>query len=109
MRFYLLAWRRSFDFSGCSSKQEFWWFFLVHALVSLVCILADVAMKSWLDATYGILSLIPTLSAIARRLHDSGKSVYWGFVFFVPIAGPFWLVYLLAQPTLTPMTEEASA
>lgn len=111
MQFYILAWKRSFDFSGDSSRQEFWWFLLVHIVVTVVCIWADVglAMGGWFDVSYSVLSLVPTLAAIVRRLHDIGKSGLWGWVFIVPIIGPFWLAYLLAQPTLTHMTEEASA
>jgi len=107
MQLYLLVWRRSFDFSGRSSKHEFWWFFLVHLIVTLLCIWGDIVMGLWLDTIYSVTSIIPMLSAIARRLHDSGKSGYWGFVFLVPIVGPFWLVYLLVQPSSERFSKEA--
>lgn len=101
MRFYFLAWKRSFDFHGYSSREEFWMFMLVHTLVTIGCVLADIStsMVTWLDVSYSIFSFIPTVSATVRRLHDINKTGYWGLVFFIPIVGPFWLIYLLMQPT----------
>ncbi|MCG9783756.1 DUF805 domain-containing protein [Vibrio brasiliensis] len=108
MKFYLLAWTRSFDFSGCSSRQEFWVFIMVHTLVSIGCIAIDIETNTviWLDTIYSVLSLIPTLSVTVRRLHDINKSGYWGLVFLLPAIGPFWLVYLLVQPTKAHRCEE---
>jgi uncharacterized membrane protein YhaH (DUF805 family) len=81
---------------------------LFHILITIVCIAVDITanMNTWFDTIYGILSFIPILSSIARRLHDSGKSGYWGVVFLIPAIGPFWLIYLLARPTLTQDLEE---
>ncbi len=59
--FYLLAWRRYFDFSGFSSRKEFWMFMWVHLLVTLMCIALDVRLDdmTWLDMGYGVASAIP--------------------------------------------------
>jgi uncharacterized membrane protein YhaH (DUF805 family) len=81
---------------------------LFHILITIVCIAVDITanMNTWFDTIYGILSFIPILSSVARRLHDSGKSGYWGVVFLIPAIGPFWLIYLLARPTLIQDLEE---
>jgi uncharacterized membrane protein YhaH (DUF805 family) len=111
MQFYILAWQRSFDFSGHTSRNTFWMFMLIHILITILCIIVDIAanMATWFDTLYGILSFIPMLSAIVRRLHDTGKSGYWGFVFLVPAVGMLWLIYLLIQPTQTHDLEEQLA
>jgi len=103
MNYYFLAWKRSLDFSGCSSRKECWMFLLIHTLVSIGCIAADIAlnMTTWFDTIYSVISFIPMLSVIIRRLHDINKPGYWVLVFFIPIIGPFWLIYLLTQTTNT--------
>lgn len=72
---------------------------LIHLLVTLGCISIDIALNTWFDITYSILSFIPTISAVIRRLHDIHKSGYWGLAFLVPIIGPFILLYWLLQPS----------
>ncbi|MGV2704844.1 UNVERIFIED_CONTAM: DUF805 domain-containing protein [Aeromonas salmonicida] len=97
--FYLLAWCRYFDFSGFSSRKEFWMFMWVHLLVTLMCIVLDVHLNdmTWLDMGYGGASAIPVVALVARRLHDIDRSGWWGCVFFVPVIGPFVLIYFLSQ------------
>ncbi|MDH1508037.1 DUF805 domain-containing protein [Aeromonas caviae] len=34
---------------------------------------------------------------VVRRLHDIDRSGWWGCVFFVPVIGPFVLLYFLSQ------------
>ncbi|KTA83189.1 DUF805 domain-containing protein [Aeromonas salmonicida] len=97
--FYLLAWRRYFDFSGFSSRKEFWMFMWVHLLVTLMCIALDVRLDdmTWLDMGYSVASAIPVVALVVRRLHDIDRSGWWGCVFFVPVIGPFVLIYFLSQ------------
>ncbi|MFA7259468.1 MAG: DUF805 domain-containing protein [Aeromonas bestiarum] len=93
--FYLLAWRRYADFSGRSSRKEFWMFMLV----TLMCIALDVGINglSGLEVGYSVVSTIPMVAVIVRRLHDIDRSGWWGWIFFVPGVGPFALIYLLAR------------
>ncbi|WP_295893340.1 DUF805 domain-containing protein [uncultured Vibrio sp.] len=97
MLIYFLTWKRSFDFSGRSSRKEFWVFILVHVMVTIGLIAIDITMNTWLDMLYSAMSLVPTISAIIRRLHDTDKSGYWIWIFLAPIVGPFILLYLLIQ------------
>ncbi|MCE0495564.1 DUF805 domain-containing protein [Vibrio salinus] len=100
MRFYFLAFKRGFDFSGCSCRREFWMFMLVNLFITFVFIAVDIVFNVEMpDMAYSIVSFIPMLAAIVRRLHDINKSGYWGFIFLLPVIGPFWLLYLLMQPT----------
>ncbi|MDM5089143.1 DUF805 domain-containing protein [Aeromonas bestiarum] len=34
---------------------------------------------------------------MVRRLHDTDRSGWWGWIFFVPGVSPFLLIYLLAR------------
>lgn len=102
MPFYLLAyvsaWQRYFDFTGRSTRKEFWLFFLLHFVVTVLFIAVDIYFPQfgWGDLIYGVVSFIPMVAIIVRRLHDSGRTGWWGWVFVVPVIGPFWLIYLLA-------------
>ncbi|UUM33037.1 DUF805 domain-containing protein [Vibrio japonicus] len=104
MSFYLLAWQRYLDFTGRASRKEFWMFFLVHFVVTLLFIALDIAWPQfgWADLIYGIVSMLPMVAIIVRRLHDTCRSGWWGWVFVVPAIGPFWLIYLLALDSQEP-------
>lgn len=108
MAFYLNAWRRYFDFSGYSSRQEFWMFMLAHLCVTLLFIAVDIWLQNsgWLDVSYSIVSLIPMLAIMLRRLHDIGRSGWWSWVFIIPAIGPFWLIYLLSQKSTSACSNE---
>ena len=101
---YMGAWKHYFDFAGNTSRKDFWLFMLVHLCVSLVLIILDIwsttiwqSNLGWLDLFYSLISFIPMLAIITRRLHDIGLSGWWGAVFIIPAIGPFWLIYLLSQ------------
>ena len=64
-----------FDFSGRASRAEFWWFYLFTALMSWGALLVDPTQL--ISSILGLLFLIPTLAAGARRLHDIGWSGWW--------------------------------
>lgn len=82
MYFYWLAWQRGLDFSGHSSRREFWMFVIVHMAVSMVLIALDVGFSlPWFDVLYSVASFIPLVALIVRRMHDIGKSGLWGLVF----------------------------
>jgi uncharacterized membrane protein YhaH (DUF805 family) len=39
--------------------------------------------------------ILPTLSALVRRLHDTGRSGWWYWISLVPLIGGIWLLVLL--------------
>jgi uncharacterized membrane protein YhaH (DUF805 family) len=101
---YINAWRHYFDFSGNTSRREYWLCMLTHLCVSLLLISFDIWSSSlwqsnlgWLDLCYSLISFIPMIAITTRRLHDSGRSGWWVLVFIIPAIGPFWLIYLLSQ------------
>ena len=101
---YMNAWKHYFDFAGNTSRKDFWLFMLAHLCVTLLFITLDIWSSSfwqgnpgWLDLGYSLISFIPMLAIITRRLHDIGLSGWWATVFIIPAVGPFWLIYLLSQ------------
>jgi uncharacterized membrane protein YhaH (DUF805 family) len=101
---YMNAWKHYFDFAGNTSRKNFWLFMLAHLCVTLLFITLDIwsstiwqSNPGWLDLGYSLISFIPMLAIITRRLHDIGLSGWWATVFIIPAVGPFWLIYLLSQ------------
>ncbi|PTT79259.1 DUF805 domain-containing protein [Pelomonas sp. HMWF004] len=83
------------DFSGRASRPEYWWFFLFLMLVYIAAsLISDVAY--WVTA---LVTLLPSLAAGARRLHDTGRSAWWLLIGLVPVIGGIVLLVLLAQET----------
>ena len=87
------AFRRYFDFSGRSSRSEFWWFFLFCILLYMLAFSLTIneigelnpsnpeeflsqALTSWFGIAV-ILTLIPSISISVRRFHDINMSGWW--------------------------------
>jgi uncharacterized membrane protein YhaH (DUF805 family) len=96
-------------FQGRASRAEFWWFLLYTMLPTFVAyVLMLVAGRSE-DNTmngFGVLllvlilvwelaNLLPYISVLVRRLHDSDRSGWWYWVALVPCIGGIWLLVLL--------------
>ena len=73
-------------FSGRAGRSEFWLFVLAQGLIVVVgLILADqLSAIGLLLALYLLGTLIPTLAATVRRLHDSGRNAWWLLLGIVP-------------------------
>ncbi len=73
-------------FAGRAGRGEFWWFYLFTILVSLVTGMLDGAIGSGvLGAAVSLALLVPTVSAGARRLHDTGRSGWWQGAMLPPL------------------------
>jgi len=93
---YSVAWSRSFEYEGRSNRGEYWWFVLANLIVSLV--LGQFAGR--LQSLYMVVSLVPSIPLVVRRLRDIGKPWPWIFIGLIPIVGAIWLIVLFCQPSL---------
>lgn len=103
-------------FAGRASRSEYWWWVLASVIVSfvlqlLIVLTGGARMKSngmWevqggfgvifvvLLVIWGLATIVPYLALVVRRLHDSNRSGFWIFIYFVPLAGPIILfVFML--------------
>jgi len=81
------------EFNGRASRSEYWWFALAIAIGS--AILSAIA-----PAAYGILvlgTLVPSIAAATRRLHDTNRSGWWQLIVLVPVVGFIVLLVFLTQ------------
>lgn len=81
------------DFSGRAKRPEFWWFMLFLFLANLVIgMLGDV-----ISVLFSLATLLPSLAAGTRRLHDTNRSGWWQLLWIVPFIGWIVVIVFLAQ------------
>lgn len=119
--------RKYATFSGRASRSEYWWWVLTNVLVGVAFDVfgrstggdAGVAMwplpyltgtlpaaavpatTAWaaLAVAYSLVTLLPSLALVWRRLHDTDRSGGWFFIAFVPVVGPLiLLVFTIGGP-----------
>jgi uncharacterized membrane protein YhaH (DUF805 family) len=107
INYWLMAFKKYATFTGRARRSEYWYFALMNFLITLVLyvlVFVSAAAGSGLFAMifgalifiYMLGSIVPSLAVLVRRLHDSGKSGWYYFVSLIPLAGPIWLLVLLA-------------
>ena len=87
------------DFTGKAGRSEYWWFFLFIILVSL----AASMVSNILGALFSLGTLLPSIAAAARRLHDTNRSGWWQLICIVPVVGIIVLIVFLAQEGRPPV------
>jgi uncharacterized membrane protein YhaH (DUF805 family) len=109
-------WRLMFDFSGRSTRREYWLLKvqLLAASVALLLLASQLVLLFHSILVNGLMAMvlvllvlfgtIATLAAGVRRLHDHNKSGWLLIITFVPMVG--WVFYLIMM--LTPGDEEAN-
>lgn len=81
------------DFSGRASRSEYWWFVLFILLVSM----AASVISPKLSALFSLATLLPSIAAATRRLHDTNRTGWWQLLVLVPLVGFIVLLVFLAQ------------
>ena len=101
---YASFWKNYVNFKGRASRGQYWWVVLANALINVVLMTVYFtqlsvdqygystvsslgAAASGISALYALAVIIPTLSLSIRRLHDTGRSVWWYLINFVPCVG----------------------
>ncbi|WP_456315093.1 DUF805 domain-containing protein [Pseudomonas shirazensis] len=96
------------NFKGRARRSEYWYFALANGIISILLIVLGAiiggvfgdAMTGGiigyaLFGLYALATVIPTLGAVVRRLHDVNKSGWFYFIAFVPLVGGIWILVLL--------------
>ncbi len=102
MNYYIQAFKKFSDFSGRARRKEYWSFFLVNVLVTIVIILIDLALGTYsigeerlglLGTIYSIILIVPSIAITVRRLHDTSRSGWWILIALIPVLGALVLLY----------------
>lgn len=92
---------RGLEFTGVTSRAEFWWFVLaVVMLLAFAQLLAELVGPLPLQIA-SLLVLLPWIAACTRRLRDAGLNPWWQLISLAPVGGILVLLYLLTYPSKT--------
>ena len=98
---YFQIWKKGFVFGERATRQEFWLFFVINAIINLIFGFLS-GMGGMVEGIFTVLwllfilaSVIPTIAVMVRRLHDTGRSGRWAFLQLIPLGGLILLVMLL--------------
>ena len=94
------------NFSGRASRSEYWWFalfgFVVNASANIIDAILGIEIIS--GSPYGPLTsiailalLLPQISLVVRRLHDTGRSGWMYLLALIPCVGFIILLVFLVQ------------
>lgn len=103
MNYFTLALKKYAQFSGRSTRSEYWFFMLVYNLIILLLgAVGWFLQEPTVGEIAGIISLvfvlgmiIPSISVTVRRLHDIGKNGWTLFLLLIPIIWAIWLFVLM--------------
>lgn len=101
MNFIKNFFKYTFDFVGVESRAEFWKtmgvVLLGHIILCALSLLTDVFLI--IELLYLIVVLVPSISIMVRRLHDTDRSAFNLFWLFLPFAGVIILVVFATEKT----------
>jgi len=109
MNWYLKVLTLYTQFSGRARRKEYWMFTLFNMIIAMILLLIDNALglsfnylgnelgMGYLYWLYFLLTFLPGLAVMVRRLHDVGKSGWMFFIALVPIIGAIWLLVLFVK------------
>lgn len=98
MNWFLKALKQYVDFKGRARRKEYWNFALFASVIgsALGLVGAWVGDLANLVPTLFLLAMVlPGAAACVRRLHDIGKSGWWGLLSLIPVFGWIPLFVLL--------------
>lgn len=103
MNWYIDVIKRYTVFDGRASRAEYWYFSLVHTLVSVFLSVVDFSL-GYIHPPTGIgllsgvytLAVMPAIAGVTiRRLHDINRSAWWLLIAFIPLLGVILLLVML--------------
>ena len=114
---YKKFWKGYVDFTGRSTRSDYWFAYLAHVLIFFAYYLLDAVFERMVSATgsmdvftisvillliffaYGIATVLPGLAITVRRLRDAGYNWPYIFIPLITFVGIFIFIFLLCQPT----------
>ena len=93
-------WSNYSKFKGRARRSEYWWVQLFLVLTNLAVAAIDLVLMNGdverfianggggiVGLIWILVTIVPALAVLVRRLHDTGKSGWWVLIGFVPLVG----------------------
>ena len=98
-------WSNYATFKGRSRRSEYWFIQLFLILTNLGVAAIDLALMNGdidrfianggggiVGLIWILVTIVPALAVLVRRLHDTGKSGWWALIGFIPLGGAIVLL-----------------
>ncbi len=96
MKYFIMALKKYAQFSGRSTRAEYWYFVLFNMIIGILLQIFIVLSNKFDNNILGISFLIiyylyvlavalPSFSVSIRRLHDTNRSGWWVLLGFIPM------------------------
>lgn len=92
------------NFEGRARRSEYWYFVLFNFLITLsayivsfLLILFGGFLLWFFIPIFSLLTIIPSLAAQVRRLHDTNKSGWWLLIAFIPFGAIVLLIFYFTE------------
>src|SRR5919199_988886 len=103
MSWYLEVLKKYAVFDGRARRKEYWMFFLINVVISVVLIAIDSLIGTFsrqtgvglLQGIYSLAVLIPSIAVTVRRLHDTGRTGWWILIGLIPFIGGIVLLIFM--------------
>ncbi|MBQ1513104.1 MAG: DUF805 domain-containing protein [Bifidobacterium merycicum] len=88
---FLRFWKKYAVFKGRASRSEFWWFMLANLIITFILgsIANSIDQLSFLPGLWGLATVVPVIALGVRRLHDTNRSGWWLFGYYVLVFATF--------------------
>ena len=102
MKWYFAVLNKYAVFSGRASRTEYWMFSLFHLSIAFALYFIGISPAGG-DLIvlglnlYNLAVLIPGIAVTVRRLHDTGRSVWWMLIGMIPVIGIIILLVWTVQ------------
>ena len=101
MEWYLIPWKKYFDFTGRARRKEYWTFTLITQVIGGIIgafLYPSVSacgsiVPSVIYLIFILAVFIPSLAVTVRRLHDTNRSGWLCLISPIPIVG--WILMMV--------------
>jgi uncharacterized membrane protein YhaH (DUF805 family) len=95
--------RNYVKFSGRASLYEVWYWVLFTIVGGVIAAVLD-ALFFWsassntpLGSVFALVTLLPSIAVVVRRLHDTDRSGWWYLLILIPLVGIIILIVWCIQ------------
>ncbi|CDZ99026.1 hypothetical protein BN1048_00145 [Jeotgalicoccus saudimassiliensis] len=78
---YIDFWKRIFDFTGRSTRSDFWVPFLTHIFIFLFFFYFGAIIDVPLGRYVVLITMVPSFTVTVRRLHDTNRTMLFAILF----------------------------